>query len=97
LLDTALQQMNRPEHQNVGSLLHDRIIGALELCCQRGEMLMIQNKRVNWDTCQIPIGTAEHVAVTTEFRPPLEDRRQPALRVERKRPDGPGLPRALAV
>ena len=55
LLDTALQQMNRPEHQNVGSLLHDRIIGALELCCRRGEMLMIQNKRVNWDTCQIGI------------------------------------------
>jgi integrase len=55
LLDTALQQMNRPEHQNVGSLLHDRIIGTLELCCRRGEMLMIQNKRVNWDTCQIGI------------------------------------------
>jgi integrase len=55
LLDTALQQMNKPEHQNVGSLLHDRIIGALELCCRRGEMLMIQNKRVNWDTCQIGI------------------------------------------
>ena len=55
LLDAALQQMNRPEHQNVGSLLHDRIIGALELCCRRGEMLMIQNKRVNWDTCQIGI------------------------------------------
>ena len=42
--------MNTPEHQNVGSLLHDRMIGALELCCRRGEMLMIQNKRVNWDT-----------------------------------------------
>ncbi|MGH9370463.1 MAG: hypothetical protein ACRD15_02900 [Vicinamibacterales bacterium] len=55
LLDTALQQMNRPEHQNVGSLLHDRMIGALELCCRRGEMLMIQNKRVNWETCQIGI------------------------------------------
>lgn len=55
LLDTALQLMNRPEHQNVGSLLHDRIIGALELCCRRGEMLMIQNKRVNWETCQIRI------------------------------------------
>ena len=55
LLDTALQKMNRPEHQNVGALLHDRIIGALELCCRRGEMLMIQNKRVNWDTCQIGI------------------------------------------
>ncbi len=55
LLDTALQKMNIAEHQNVGALLHDRIIGALELCCRRGEMLMIQNKRVNWDTCQIGI------------------------------------------
>jgi hypothetical protein len=49
LLDTALQKMNTPEHQFVGPLLHDRIIGALELCCRRGEMLLIQNKRVNWD------------------------------------------------
>jgi integrase len=39
----------------VGALLHDRIIGALELCCRRGEMLMIQNKRVNWESCQIGI------------------------------------------
>ncbi len=50
LLDTALQKMNTAEHQFVGALLHDRIIGALELCCRRGEMLLIQNKRVNWDT-----------------------------------------------
>jgi integrase len=55
LLDAALQQMNTPKHQCVGPLLHDRIIGALELCCRRGEMLMIQNKRVNWETCQIGI------------------------------------------
>jgi integrase len=55
LLDTALQKMNVAEHQFVGPLLHDRIIGALELCCRRGEMLLIQNKRVNWETCQIGI------------------------------------------
>src|SRR5947207_8856725 len=55
LLDTALRKMNTPEHQFVGELLHDRIIGALELCCRRGEMLLIQNKRVNWDTHQIGI------------------------------------------
>jgi hypothetical protein len=55
LLDTALQRMNTPEHGYAGPLLHDRIIGALELCCRRGEMLMIQNKRVNWDTHQISI------------------------------------------
>jgi integrase/transposase len=55
LLDTALQKMNTPEHQVVGPLLHDRIIGAIELCCRRGEMLLIQNRRVNWETCQIGI------------------------------------------
>jgi integrase len=55
LLDTALQKMNTPEHQFAGPLLHDRIIGALELCCRRGEMLLIQNKRVNWETYQIGI------------------------------------------
>jgi integrase len=55
LLDTALHEMNTAVHQFVGPILHDRIIGALELCCRRGEMLMIQNKRVNWETCQIGI------------------------------------------
>jgi integrase len=55
MLDAALQNMNTPEHQFVGPLLHDRIIGALELCCRRGEMLLIQNKRVNWETHQIGI------------------------------------------
>jgi integrase len=55
LLDAALQKMNTPAHQFVGPLLHDRLIGALELCCRRGEMLLIQNKRVNWETHQIGI------------------------------------------
>lgn len=55
LLDTALGVMNTAAHQYVGEMLHDRIIGALELCCRRGEMLLIQNKRINWDTCQIGI------------------------------------------
>jgi integrase len=55
LLDAALQKMNTPEHQFVGALLHDRIIGALELCCRRGEMLLIQSKRVSWETYQIGI------------------------------------------
>jgi integrase len=55
LLDTALGVMNTVPHQYVGEMLHDPIIGALELCCRRGEMLLIQNKRINWDTCQIGI------------------------------------------
>jgi integrase len=55
LLSTALTSMNTPEHQFVGPLLHDRIVGALELCCRRGEMLLIQNRRVDWTTHQIGI------------------------------------------
>jgi hypothetical protein len=45
LLDTALQKMNDGEHQFTGPLLDDRIIGAIELCGRRGEMLLIQNRR----------------------------------------------------
>jgi hypothetical protein len=40
----VLLKMNTVAHMFVGELLHDRIIGALELCCRRGEMLLIQNK-----------------------------------------------------
>jgi len=35
--------------------MHDRIIGAFELCCRRGEMLLIENKGVYWDMHQIGI------------------------------------------
>jgi integrase len=47
--------MNTWEHRYVGPVMHDRIVGALELCCRRGEMLLIQNKRVHWETHQIGI------------------------------------------
>jgi hypothetical protein len=43
LLSTALGAMNTPEHQDPYS--NDRIVGAQELCCRRGEMLLIQNRR----------------------------------------------------
>jgi integrase len=51
----AALAMNTCEHRFVGPLMHDRIIGTLELCCRRGEMLLIQNKRVCWETHQIGI------------------------------------------
>jgi integrase/recombinase XerD len=54
LLDAALA-MNSWQHAYVGPLMHDRIIGALELCCRLGEMLLIQNKRVDWDSHTIGI------------------------------------------
>jgi integrase len=54
MLDAAMA-MNTWAHRYVGPLMQDRIIGALELCCRRGEMLLIQNKRVDWETHQIGI------------------------------------------
>lgn len=40
LLNAALA-MNTWEHRYVGPLMHDRIIGRLELCCRVGETLVI--------------------------------------------------------
>jgi len=52
---TACSEMNGAEHKFVGSSMHDRIIGALETCCRQGEMLRIQNRRVDWEQHQIAI------------------------------------------
>lgn len=65
LLDAAVA-MNTWEHRYVGSAMHDRIIGALELCCRRGEMLLMQNRRVDWDTHTI--GIPGHTAKDKENR-----------------------------
>jgi integrase len=51
----ACSQMNGAEHKFVGSEMHDRIIGALEACCRQGEMLRIQNRRVDWEQHQVAI------------------------------------------
>jgi len=47
--------LNTAAHQRVGPLLYDRMLGALDLLCRRGEMMKIQNRRVYWDTYQIGI------------------------------------------
>ena len=49
----ASGQMGGAEHKYVGSAMHDRIIGALEACCRRGEMLRLQNRHVDWERHQI--------------------------------------------
>lgn len=54
LLSAALT-MNTAEHKWVGPAMHDRIIGALETCCRRGEMLRIQNRDVDWAQHQLVI------------------------------------------
>jgi integrase len=51
----ASGQMGGVEHKYVGSGMHDRIIGALETCCRRAEMLRIQNRHVDWERHQIAI------------------------------------------
>lgn len=65
LLDAALA-MNTWQHGYVGPLMHDRIIGALELCCRLSEMLLVQNKRVDWDTHTI--GIPGHTTQDSENR-----------------------------
>lgn len=65
LLDAAMA-MNKWEHRWVGASMHDRIIGALETCCRLTEMLLIQNKRVDWDTHTI--GIPGHTAKDKENR-----------------------------
>jgi integrase len=51
----AADAMNTWQHRYAGPMMRDRIIGALELCCRRGEMLLIQNKRVDWESHTIGI------------------------------------------
>jgi integrase len=53
MLLAASAQMSGAEHKYVGPAMHDRIIGALETCCRRGEMLRIQNRHVDWERHQI--------------------------------------------
>lgn len=54
LLDAALA-IESEEHAWAGASMHDRIIGALETCCRRGEMLRIRNRHVDWELHQIAI------------------------------------------
>ena len=51
----ACSDMGGAEHKFVGPAMHDRIIGALETCCRRGEMLRIQNRHIDWERHQIAI------------------------------------------
>ena len=51
----ACVKMTGTEHKCVGASMHDRIIGALETCCRRGEMLRIQNRHIDWERHQIAI------------------------------------------
>jgi hypothetical protein len=65
LLDAALQRMNTGEHRFMGPLLHDRIIGALELCCRRGGIvakLRVENRGHGGKTVTIVDGLPQNEA-----------------------------------
>ena len=51
----ACSEMGGAEHKYVGPAMHDRMVGAFETCCRRGEMLRIQNRHVDWERHQIAI------------------------------------------
>lgn len=52
---SACLRMNTAEHKWTGPEMHDRIIGALETCCRRGEMLRLQNRDIDWTQHQLVI------------------------------------------
>jgi integrase len=70
LLDAAVA-IGSEEHQWAGTSMHDRIIGALETCCRRGEMLRIQNRHVDWECYQIAIPGA-HAKDSENRRVPFD-------------------------
>ena len=45
---TATKQLDNARHWFQGSRLRDRIIGALDTGSRRGELLLIQNKHIDW-------------------------------------------------
>jgi hypothetical protein len=57
LLDTALEKMNDGEHQFAGPLLQDRIIGAIEIVCRRGEMIQQTQRYLERDGRGTQTGT----------------------------------------
>jgi len=68
--------------------MRDRIVGALETGCRRGEMLLIKNRHVQWDTCQIRI-PAEHAKDGESRRIPFSRNGRLAELLERRRFLGP--------
>jgi integrase len=79
----ATAQMSGPEHRHVGPTMHDRIVGALETCCRRGEMLRIQNRHVDWERHQIAI-PGRHAKDAENRRIPFDPQGRLAPVLERR-------------
>ena len=72
----ACSDISGPEHKYAGPSMHDRIIGALETCCRRGEMLRIQNRHIDWERHQIAI-PGRHAKDAKNRRIPFDPARTP--------------------
>ena len=80
--------MGGAEHKHVGSAMHDRIIGALETCCRRGEILRIQNRHVDWERNQIAI-PGRHAKDAENRRIPFDPQGRLAPVLKRRASLGP--------
>jgi integrase len=78
----------RREHKYVGPLLHDRLVGALETCCRKGEMLRIQNRHVDWEHNQIAI-PGRHAKDSENRRVPFDPQGRLAPILKRRASLGP--------
>jgi integrase len=84
----ASAHMGAAEHKYVGSAMHDRLIGALETCCRRGEMLRIQNRHVDWERHQIGI-PGRHAKDAENRRIPFDPQGRLAPILKRRASLGP--------
>ena len=80
--------MNGPEHKYVGASMHDRLIGALETCCRKGEMLRVQNRHIDWERHQIAI-PARHTKDSENRRVPFDPHGRLAPVLKRRAALGP--------
>lgn len=84
----AASAMNGAEHKYVGAAMHDRIIGALETCSRKGEMLRIQNRHVDWERQQIAI-PGKHAKDRENRRIPFDPQGRLAPVLKRRATLGP--------
>jgi integrase len=68
--------------------MRDRVIGALDTCCRKGEMLKVQNRHVDWNSNQIAIPGA-HAKDSENRRIPFDPHGRLADVFKRRAPLGP--------
>ena len=82
--------MNGAEHKYVSPSMHDRIVGAFETCCRRGEMLRIQNRHIDWERHQIAI-PGRHAKDAENRRIPFDAQGRLAPILKRRATLGPSV------